>query len=164
MRTTIVLTAALVLVPACDFLKPKISQDKLESALTSWLEGHDLEAKEIHCPDDQPAEKGHTFECTCQVHGAEIPVSVQVLDESGTVQWEPKYLTLKKDSVEVEIAKSELLKGHDVKIDCHDPVWVSIPDSEWKCEVTDNSDSKQYVATVKFNDGKGNHDLNLDPE
>ncbi len=164
MRTTLMLIAALALQPGCDFLKPKISQQKLEEALKDWLEDHEIEADGIHCPGDQPADVGHTFECRCEVKGKEIPVSVNVTDDKGSVEWKPKYLTLKNDAVVEELANGQLLKGHDVKIECADPVWVSIPESEWTCDVTDNSDGKKYVATIKFNDGEGKHDMKLDPK
>ncbi len=166
MRTRLVLTLSAglpALVAACD-LTPKISQDKLEGALTDWLKDHQLVAKEIHCPDDQPMVDGHTFECTCQVHGADIPVDVTVTDaKQGTVEWKPKYLTLRRDDMEKEILAKPQFAAHDLKIDCHDPVWMSIPDSEWKCEIVDNSDNTKYEALIKFTDGEGTHEMKVQP-
>lgn len=147
----------------CD-LTPKISQSKLEGALTDWLDEHQLEAKAIHCPGDQPMVDGHAFECTCEVHGAEIPVNVTVTDaKQGTVQWEPKYLTMRGEEVEKEILAKPEFAEHDLDVDCHDPVWMSIPGSQWACEITDMSDGKKYQATVKFVNGEGTHEMKVDP-
>lgn len=157
------LSAALVLAASgCDLLQPKVSQAKLEEALKAWLVDHDLEAKEIHCPDNQKMEKGNVFECTCEVHGATIPVRVEVTDPtSGTVEWKPKYLTMKGEEFAKEIKARPQYAKHDLTIKCSDKVLVSIPDSEWTCDITDNTDKKTYVGTVKFTDGEGTHDLNI---
>jgi len=163
-RLSLGLAACSVLtLAACD-LTPKISQEKLESALVDWLKAHDMAAKEIHCPDDQPMVDGHEFECTCEVHGADIPVHVTVSDaKAGTVEWKPKYMTVKRENVEKEIMGKPEFAAHDLKVDCHDPVWMSIPDSEWKCEIVDNSDNSKYQATIKFTDGEGTHEMKLEP-
>lgn len=162
--------AALLLLPialsGCEQIKAallnQVSSSELEGHLAEWLKDHDLEAKEIHCPDGQKIEVGNTFECTCQVHGTEIPVTVRVTDSAGSLEWEPKYLTITRENVEEEIASKPEFAGHHLDIDCHDPVWVSIPDSEWDCEVTDPDDGgKQFKATVKFLDGEGTHEMTV---
>jgi hypothetical protein len=158
----VIMTAVFGLAAGCDFNFGGISRAKLEKALTSWLENHDLKADSVTCPDGEPADVGHQFECTCKVHGADIPVSVTVTDAEGTVSWEPKFLTLPRAAVEAEIAGHPNLAGHDVKIDCHDPVWVSIPDSEWTCDIID--DGVPHVATIKFTDGQGKHSMHVVPK
>ena len=147
-----------------DMLKPKVTQAELEGWLTDWLKEHDMVAEGIHCPGDQPLEQGHTFECTCKVHGTDIPVTVTVTDaDQGIVEWEPKYLTVPRAAVEKEIMGKPELAGHELEIDCHDAVWVSIPESEWKCEIVDKADGdKKYVATVVFADGEGTHTMSVD--
>ena len=146
-------------------LQPKVTQAELETWLTDWLEDHDMVAEDIHCPGDQPLEQDHSFECTCKVHGTDIPVSVTVTDAAnGVVEWEPKYLTVPRSAVEQEIMDKPELAGHDLAIDCHDPVWISIPDSEWKCEITDNGDGgKKFVATILFVDDEGTHKMSIEP-
>ena len=59
--TMFALTLVPLLAGGCDLLKPKVSQSKLEAALEDWLKEHDMVAKDIHCPGDQPLESGHTF-------------------------------------------------------------------------------------------------------
>ena len=150
----------------CDLLQPKVSQKEMESALADWLESHDLVATDIHCPDNQKMEKGNVFECTCKVHDQEIPVSVEVTDPgTGTVEWKPKYLTMKGEELAKEIKGKPEFAGHDVTVTCSDKVFVSVPDSEWTCDVVDNNDGgKAFVATLKFNDGEGNHNWSMAPK
>jgi hypothetical protein len=166
MPRPLVLTALVAIVLGCNALETKVSQSALESALRKWLKDNGLKADGVHCPGDQPMKEGHTFECRCEIRGSEIPVTVKVTDpSSGTVEWEPKYIRLERDAVEREILASETLAGRDLKLDCEDAVWVSIPDSVWKCHLTDNGDGgKQYVVTVKFLDGDGNNEMNVDPK
>ncbi len=150
----------------CDFLEPKVSQEKLEAALKAWLLDHKLEAKEIHCPDDQKMVNGNSFECTCEVHGTQIPVSVKVTDaETGEVQWEPKYTTLTGEQAAEEIRANPNFAGHDLEVTCSDAVLVSIPDSKWTCEIIDKNDgNKPYVSTVTFTDGEGTHNIESVPK
>lgn len=166
MRTPLLLAAALLCTTACDFLQPKVSQQKLEAALTDWLKEHDLEASDIHCPDNQLLEKGNVFECTCKVHGTDIPVRVEVTDaSSGTVEWKPKYVTLTGEQFAKEVRERPNFAEHDVEITCSDKVLVSIPDSTWTCEIVDKGDgNKAYTATIEFTDGEGTHNMNVEPK
>ena len=168
MRATSIALASLLSLGlfGCDLLQPKVSQKELQDALANWLKDHDLEANEIHCPDNQKMEKGNVFECTCKVHDQEIPVRVEVKDPStGTVEWKPKYLTMKGEELAKEIKAKPEFAEHEVSVTCSDKVFVSIPDSEWKCDVVDKNDGgKAYVATLKFNDGEGNHNWSMAPK
>jgi len=159
------LTAATGCDKLVDFLQPKVTQVELETWLAEWVEDHDMVAEDIHCPGDQPLTQGHSFECTCKVHGTDIPVAVTIADaEQGIVEWEPKYLTVPRASVEEEIMAKPDFEGHNLSIDCHDAVWVSIPESEWQCEITDKNDGdKKYTATVTFVDGEGTHKMAVNP-
>ena len=166
MRRALLPAFSLALVLAgtgCDFLNSTVPQDWLEGNLEEWLKDHDMEAHDIHCPDGEPWKKDHTFECTCQVHGTDIPVTVTVTDPgTRAVAWEPKYVTLKREDMEKEIETNPNLAEHDLELDCHEKVWVSIPDSVWTCDVTDKSDGKKYLATVTFTDGNGMHNIKFD--
>lgn len=150
----------------CDLLQPKVSQKEMEAALADWLKSHDMVATDIHCPDNQLMEKGNVFECTCKVHDQEIPVSVEVTDPStGMVEWKPKYLTMKGEELAKEIKAKPEFAEHDVTVTCADKVFVSIPKSEWTCDVVDNNDGgKAFVATLTFNDGEGNHNWSMAPK
>ena len=166
MRYPLALGLSLLCLSACDLLQPKVSREKLESALKDWLVTHDLEATDIHCPDNQKLEKGNTFECTCKVHGTDIPVRVEVTDPaSGTVEWKPKYMTMKGEEFAKEIRANDAFKDHKIEVTCTDKVLVSIPDSEWDCEFVDRNDGdKQYAAKVTFTNGDGGHDLKWKPK
>lgn len=166
MRRTLLPLLPLLVLTACDFLKPKVSQEKLETALEKWLVDHQIEAKAIHCPDNQLMEDGNKFECTCEVHGAEIPVSVEVTDaKSGTVEWKPKYTTLTGEQFAAEIRANPNFQGHQLEVTCSDPVLVSIPDSKWTCEIIDKNDGdKVYVSTITFTDGEGTHNIESKPK
>ena len=150
----------------CDLLQPKVSQKEMEKALADWLKGHDLVATDIHCPDNQLMEKGNSFECTCVVHEQKIPVSVTVTDPStGSVEWKPKFLTMKGEELAKEIKGKPEFSGHDIDVTCSDKVFVSVPDSEWKCDVVDkNAGNQAFVATLKFSDGEGKHDWSMAPK
>ena len=160
------ISTAMLASAGCDLLQPKVSKSELEQALRDWLTSNELVAKTVSCPDDQPMKKGHTFECTAEVHGTDIPVAVEVTDPStGMVEWKPKFLTVKRDSFEQEVAANPAFVGHDLKLDCHDAVWVSIPESEWKCDITDRGDGdKQYIAVITFSDGEGTHAIEIKPK
>ena len=161
MRFALALAISVVSLSGCDFMQPKVSQEKLEAALSEWLVSHDMEAHDIHCPDNQLMEKGNVFECTCKVHGTDIPVSVKVTDPaSGTVEWKPKYTTLKGEVFAEEIRSNDAFKTHDITVTCTDKVLVSIPDSQWDCEIVDKNDgNKVYAAQVTFKNGEGGHDV-----
>lgn len=166
MRRVVLFATTFLLVSACDFLQPKVSQQKLEDALEQWLIEHDLEAHDIHCPDNQLMENGNTFECTCMVHEVDIPVKVTVTDATnGTVEWEPKYKTLHADEFVAEVKAHDAFSGHSVDITCSDKVLVSIPDSIWDCEIVDRNDgNKAYAAKVTFTDGDGTHNMKWEPK
>jgi len=145
-----------------DLLEPKVSHEKLEEALTDWLADNDIEANEVHCPDNQALTKGNRFECTCEVHGNELPVSVEVTDAAtGTVEWKPKYMALTRAGVEAKVSKRPRFADHQIEIDCHDPVWISIPDSDWTCDLRDIDEDRSYVATLHFVDGDGNYEIKI---
>ena len=160
-RALLLASPLLLLVPACDFLTPTVSNQKLEAALEQWLIEHEMEAHDIHCPDGEKLEKGNVFECTCQVHGTDIPVRVEVTDpSSGTVEWKPKYLTLHAEDFIAEVKENDAFKGHDLEITCTDKVLVSIPDSKWECQIVDKgAGNKAFAATVTFTDGQGAHNI-----
>lgn len=167
MRRLPIAALPLLLLPlaACDFLTPKVSAEKLEAELTKWLADQGLTATAASCPDNQKLEKGNRLECTCTVDGVEIPVAVEVIDPSdGTVKWEPKYTTVKKDQLEGSIRSLPELDGHDVAIDCHKQVFVSVPDSAVECDLTDNSTNEAFVVNLTFSDDKGSYNLDVVPK
>jgi hypothetical protein len=156
------LALLLALPLGCELLQPKVSSDMLEAELIKWLAGQGLTASEATCPDNQKLEKGNVLECTCKVDGVEIPVRVEVTDPlEGTVEWEPKYTTVKKAQLEESIRELPDLTGKDIVIDCHKQVFVSIPNSKVECDLTNNDSGEAFVAELEFSDGAGNYALQL---
>ena len=133
----------------------------MEAALDEWFKNHDLEATDIHCPENQKMETGNVFSCTGDVHGVEVPVFVEVTDAStGRVEWKPKFHTMKGEEFASEIKANDAFKDHDIDVTCTDKVMVSVPKSTWKCEIVDkNEGNKVFDTTVTFTDGKGTHDI-----
>jgi hypothetical protein len=157
---------ALCLAAACQRTPAVVSRAQLEDALSAWLVEHDLDARGVACPGDEPLTAGHTFDCECEVHGTTIPVAVTVTDpERGTVEWQPKYLTLPREAVEAQIRASRAFSEQDLTLDCKDAVWVSIPQSQWRCDITDRGDGgRRYVAVVMFLDGEGDNTIKIEPK
>lgn len=161
----LLLLPVLLPVAGCDWMIPKVSKDILEKELATWLVDHDLEATEITCPDNQQMMNGNKFECHCKVHDIDVPVMVEVIDASeGTVEWEPKYMTLEPGKFSAEVAALPELAGRSVQINCK-TVLVSIPDSEWTCDAVDNGAGGQaMLLTLKFTDGEGTYEWQLGPK
>ena len=154
--------ASLLALPGCELLQPKVSSDMLEKELIKWLADQGLTATEASCPDNQKLEKGNVLECTCKVDGVEIPVRVEVTDPiEGTVEWEPKYTTVKKVQLETSIRELPDLTGKDITVDCRKQVFVSVPNSKVECDLTDNSSGEAFTAELEFTDGTGDYALNL---
>ncbi|WP_146658399.1 DUF4333 domain-containing protein [Enhygromyxa salina] len=160
-----VLALALLPLAGCDLLTTKVSKDKLEAELATWLEDHNLEATEITCPDNQKMEKGNRFECHCKVQGIDVPVRVEVTDaSSGKVEWEPKYQTVPREKMEAGLLALPELAGRTLEIEC-ETVLVSVPDSDWACDAVDKAAGDlAMVLTVHFTDGEGTYDWKLEPK
>ncbi len=151
---------------ACEFFEPKVSKEKLEAELAAWLKTNELTASDVVCPDNQKLEQGNVFECTCKVGDVDVPVRVEVIDPSeGKVEWKPKYLTVKHETIEAAMRELPELAGRDLDLHCLHTVLVSVPGSEWTCDATDKADGdKPYLATLKFTDGEGTYEWSLAPK
>jgi hypothetical protein len=162
--TLTVLGAFVFTAGACDLLQPKIDNTKAEALVRSILEKEQIKIDSVQCPADQPATKGHKFECvaTCAV-GTEVHFSLEVMDDSGTVLAQPRSHTVAVKSVEQEIADDLAKLGHTVQsIDCHGEVWVSVPGAIATCDIVDEAGTK-YVWTAEFKDDKGGHTHKIEP-
>jgi hypothetical protein len=161
---TITLMAALVSTTgACDLLQPKIDKSLAEGLIRSILEKEKIKIDSIVCPADQPATKGHTFECLAVCVGTEVHFAMEVLDDKGTVTASPRSHTLVVKSVEGEIAEDLRALGHTVQsIDCHGEVWVSVPGAIATCDIVD-SDGAKYLWTAEFQDDRGGHRHKIEP-
>lgn len=146
-------------------LESKVSREMLEPKLAAWLVENKLEATEVTCPDNQKMEKGNKFECHCKIQGIDVPVMVEVTDPSdGTVEWAPKYLTIAHDKIEAGLLALPELAGRSLDIDCK-TVMVSVPDSEWTCDVVDAAaEGQALVLTLQFTDGEGSYEWTLEPK
>jgi hypothetical protein len=152
-----VLGAVVSMAGACDLLQPKIDKSKAEGLVRSILEKEKIKIDSVECPADQPATKGHKFECVATCVGTEVHFSLEVLDDQGTVLAQPRSHTVATKSVEQEIAADLAKLGHQVKsVDCHGEVWVSVPGAVATCDIVDEEGTK-YVWTAEFKDDKGAH-------
>lgn len=151
---------------ACELLENKVSKEKLEAELASWLKSNELEASEIVCPDNQKLEKGNVFDCNCKIAGVDVPVRVEVTDPAtGAVEWQAKYTTVKDTQIESAIPALPELAGRTIQVDCPGKVLVSVPGSEWKCDATDQAQPDVALqVTLEFTDGEGNYEWQLGPK
>lgn len=141
----------------CDLLKMKIDKSKAEGLVGGILTKEQITASSVTCPDDQPATKGHTFECTAKVGEVEVHFRLEVLDDEGTVMATPRDHTLVVADVEDEIKADLQAKGHEVKtIDCHGDVWVAVKGAVATCDLTDEAGTA-YLWTATFTDDEGGH-------
>lgn len=146
-----------------ELAQPKVSSEMLEAELIKWLAEQGLTATDASCPDNQKLEKGNKLECTCMVEGVEIPVSVEVVDPTdGTVKWEPKYTTVKREQLEQSIVALPELNGQAVDVDCEQAVYVSVPNSKVVCALT--TDGKPFVVNLAFTDGEGSYEVDVVPK
>ena len=144
--------------------QPKVSADTLEGELIQWLAEQGLTASEATCPDRQKLVGGHEFECTIIVDEVEIPVRVEVINPStGVVAWTPKYKTFTRQQIEDSIRALPELAGRELAFDCHETVFVSVPNSTIACDVIDQGSAQAYVATFEFTDDQGGGAWQLDP-
>ena len=160
---TAALVGTIVSTTGCDLLKPKLDQGKLEGLVRSLLEREQIKIDSLSCPSDQPADKGHTFECLAVCQGIEVHFKMEVIDDSGTVMATPRSHTVVVKSVESEIADDLRKLGHSVQsIDCHGEVWVSVPGAVATCDILDEAGAK-YLWTAEFSDDRGTHTHKIEP-
>lgn len=153
----VVCCGVLVGLVACDLLKMKIDKAKDEGLVGGILSKEQISATSVTCPDDQPATKGHSFECTAKVGEVDVHFRMEVLDDEGTVMATPRGHTLVVADVEDEIKADLQAKGRDVKtIDCHGDVWVAVKGAVATCDLTDEAGTA-YLWTATFTDDTGNH-------
>lgn len=158
--------AALVLfgLGACEILKPKIDRSKAEGLVKALLTKEKIEPTSVTCPDDQPIEKGHVFECTAVANAVEVHFTLEQLDDQGTVVATPRDHTLVVASVEPELKADLEAAGHKVaSIDCHGDVWVAVKGATVSCDLTDEA-GKPYVWSATFTDDKGGHTHSVAPK
>lgn len=165
---SLLLPLVLILLPlgACELFENKVSKEKLEAELATWLTSNNLTASEIVCPDNQKMEKGNVFECNCKIDGIDVPVHVEVTDPlAGVVEWETKYITVAHTHIETAIPALPELAGRKVRLDCPDKLLVSAPGSEWKCDAIDEATPDvPMVVTLKFTNGTGDYEWTLGPK
>lgn len=148
---------------ACDLLAPKLDKGKLETLVRGILERESIKIDSIDCPDAQPVNKGHTFECLAVCVGTEVHFAMEVIDDEGTVMATPRSHTVVVKSVEKEIADDLRALGHSIaSVDCHGEVWVSVPGAIATCDIVDETGAK-YLWTAEFEDDRGRHTHKIEP-
>jgi hypothetical protein len=85
----VLLVAALASPSACTRTKT-LDGPGLNTALASDLaQKLDVQGITVSCPDDQPAEAGHTFDCTAtNADGTTITLHVTESDDQGNVTYQ----------------------------------------------------------------------------
>jgi hypothetical protein len=85
----VLLVAVLASSSACTRTKT-LDGDQLNQVLaTSLARKLDTQGITVTCPDDQPAEAGHTFDCTAtNPNGTQITLHVTESDDRGNVTYQ----------------------------------------------------------------------------
>jgi hypothetical protein len=89
---------------------------------------------------------------------------VQVTNPTaGVVSWTPKYKTFTRQQIEDSIRLLPEMAGRELSFDCHANVFLSVPNSQIACDVTDQASARGFVATYEFTDEQGSGAWQLDP-
>ena len=89
-RGALVLVVAMVAIAGGCTRTKTLDADGLNEALATDLQNKlNTEGISVSCPDDQPAEAGHTFDCTAtNPDGSQITLHVTESDDRGNVTYE----------------------------------------------------------------------------
>lgn len=148
----LVLALAVAVLAACsdeaDTLDPAKTQQAVGDAVAKQVEP---KVTATRCTGSLEREAGATFRCTVTLQGAgKLPVTVQQVDEDGTLEVEPDAAVVAQERIVTELKASLKERfGRNFQVKCDGPeVEVREPDSTSTCIARDASSRREVTITV----------------
>ncbi len=141
-----------------------LSLGSLRQSITDKLAEVDVKVTSVDCPNDRPAKKDDTFNCTVTMEGGQsITVQVRQTDDAGSLSFDVGKQVFATRNVVPELERG--LKGSGfaaVVVTC--PKGIVIPGGAGTLTCTATADGQGFVITVPIKDGTAQlNDEKLEP-
>jgi hypothetical protein len=131
----------------------KLDPKKIDEIITGMFKQASLEVATIDCPKNQKAKKGEVFECEVTVKpSVKVPVTVEVTDNSGTVNVKTKFKVITPAKLAKEIEGKLGGQGVSATVDCGTEVRVAMPGTTFSCTASSGAEKRTLAVSV---DDKG---------
>lgn len=116
-----------------------VNTDNAEKLIAGTLKDQIGVDTKVSCPGSVKAKSGDTFECTAQVDGVDLVITVEQTSDTGDVSYRVSRGYLFSELLEQNVTEKLGSSGILAKVDCGPRFRLSKPGSSFTCTATDTT-------------------------